>query len=106
MPPVSNFEIRPLNLLGGIRIRTLAKKRKGLTFFKGFQGENARKNNEKPATVIENREIKGLTFLVLNFSYFPFFQYYLLVFLYYIILFYGAERLAQGLEARFSYIVL
>ena len=44
----------------------------GAHFLKGFEGENVRKNNEKTATATEHREIKGLTFLVLNFLIFLF----------------------------------
>ena len=44
----------------------------GAHFLKAFWGENVRNNKEKPATATENREIKGLTFLVQNFLIFLF----------------------------------
>ena len=57
-------------LAGGHQHKKIGKKTEGAHFLNGFEGENARKNREKTSTATGHREIKGLTFLVLNFMFF------------------------------------
>ena len=67
--PVLSDQKMQCRVRGGIIIRKLAKK-EGAHFLKGVERENVRKSTEKTATATERREIKGLTFLVLNFHFF------------------------------------